>query len=40
MESSSKIDKLISSVEASLIPDSAQMKEAVGAAVDEKSEIP
>ena len=40
MESSSKIDKLISSVEDSLIPESTQMKEAVGAAVDEKSEIP
>jgi hypothetical protein len=40
MESSSKIDKLISSIKGSLIPDSAQMKEAVGAAVDEKSEIP
>jgi hypothetical protein len=35
MESSSKIEELKSSEEVHLIPESAQMKEAVGLAVDE-----
>ena len=40
MESSSNRDNLICSIISSLIPDRAEMKEAVGLAVDEKSEIP
>ncbi len=40
MERQSNIDKLVSSAIETFIPESAQMKEAVSHAVDEKSEVP